>query len=182
MEARPESRVPAEAPRTPVLSSGLAGSTAEGVERVLACTETAIAAIKDRTEQQVRQIATDLELRAMEEAVERRARLEQVRHELADRAGALLLAYEGINQRLGEIDAALAGWTDQTGRTQFGPGPTPAVPGRVTLRERQRISVPYDEALASTHTEIVQPLPPPVVLHPQRSGRRRWLPWQREAA
>jgi hypothetical protein len=169
MEARLESRVPVQAPRVPVPSPSLAGSTTEAVERVLACTQTAVDAIKDRTEQQVRQIATDLELRAMEEAVERRMRLEQLRHELADRASALLLSYEAINQRLGEIDAVLAGWTEQVGsRGQVGPGQPSAALGRVTLRERQRISVPYDKAL--------------VAFHAQRPSRRRWLPWRREAA
>jgi hypothetical protein len=93
----------------------------------------------------------------MEEAVERRIRLERVRHELADRAAALLGAYEGIHQRLGEIDAVLAGWTDQAAnRGQAWPRP-------------------------AQHAEAPQPAPP-TVLHAQRPSRRRWLPWQREAA
>lgn len=117
--------------------AGVAAPTVEAVERILAGTEATVAAINERAERQARQISTDLEQRAMEEALERRARLEQVRHELAERAAALLVAYEGIHQRLAEIDAALAGWAwaEQAGRE------------RVTLRERQRISVPHEEPL-----------------------------------
>lgn len=139
MEARQESRLPAH-PFAPASPSSLPEPAAETIERVLARTEAAIEAIEARTERQVRQVATDLELRTMEEAVERRMRLERVRHELADRATALLSAYEGIYQRLGEIDTVLAGWTDQAAnRGQAWPVPAQAPPGKVALRERRRI-------------------------------------------
>jgi hypothetical protein len=147
----------------------LAGPAAEAVERILASTDAAIAAIRSRTELQVRQIAADLEVRAAEEALERRARLEQLHRELAERASALAAAYEALGAQLRALDSAR-------------PGIAPSWPTtiRMTLRERRRVALSYDgEATAPTvlHSVRQQPVPD---AHPPR--RRRWLPWHREAA
>lgn len=157
MEARPESQVAAEA-----------------VDRILASAEAAIAAIRGRTEQQLRGIAADLEARAAEEAAERRARLERLRAELGERAATLAGAYRAINEQLAAVEAALAlGGAGAGGARRSGPVPPGATAVKVTLRERQRIELAGDAA-----SQIAQP----TAIREQRARRRRWLPWQREAA
>jgi hypothetical protein len=158
MEVRPESQVAAEA-----------------VDRILASAESAIAAIRGRTEQQLRGIAADLEARAAEEAAQRRARLERLRAELGERAATLAGAYRAINEQLAAVEAALAmggaGAGGETRRSE--PVPPGATAVKVTLRERQRIELAGDAA-----SQIAQP----PTIRGQRARRRRWLPWQREAA
>jgi hypothetical protein len=181
MEARQEGRAPADLLNAAVLSSNLAGSTAEAVDRILISTEEAVASIKARTEQQVRQIAADLEAQALQEALERRACLERVRRELADRAAALGAAYEAINRQLWAVDAALADFAAVPSASAGGVGLDRhhGPPAEVTLRERRQIGIPYDEAVASVPAIALEQVVSSTAV---RSRRRWWAPWQREAA
>lgn len=186
METRLEGRAQAEQTDPAASQSSLASSTAEAIERILARTESAAAAIRGRAEQQARQMAADLELRAVEEAIERRTRLEQLHSELASRAAALGVAYEAIGEQLTAVEAALSGWVAGSGfAAQAEAGQARVAAIRMTLRERRRIDVPYDGAPPSGPGGA-QPPPPfagavPLETHAPRR-RRWWTPWQREAA
>jgi hypothetical protein len=161
METRPESRVAAEA-----------------VERILAAAEAAVEAVGRRSEQELRRIDAELDARAAEEAEERRLRLERLRAELGERARALAGAYAAILGQLAGIEAALAGEPlgpdGQASRAEA--GRVAAI--KMTLRERQRIDL-----TGELPTQLHEAVPIPRQPQPQqRIRRRRWLPWQREAA
>ena len=51
---------------------------------------------------------------------------------------------------------------------------------KMTLRERQRISIAYEEPVAPVYA--MPPPPPPTPIGEQPGRRRWWRPWQREAA
>jgi hypothetical protein len=192
MEARQEGPEPAELLHAAVRSSNLAGSTAEAVDQILASTEEAVASIRARTEEQVSQIAADLEARGLEEALERRLRLEQVRRELADRASTIATAYEAISQQLWAIDAVLGGFSPGTAAQVLRPvtETQQGMEAQLTLRERQRISLPYDQPASPSPDQPVAPIAagateqasPPLAIDEQHPARRWWAPWQREAA
>jgi hypothetical protein len=160
METRPESRVAAEA-----------------VDRILSSAEAAIAAIRGRTEQQLRGIVADLEARAAEEAAERRARMERLRAELGERAVALAGAYQAVAEQLAAVEAALAaGGPGGAGEGRAAPVSPGAAAVKVTLRERARIELAADAAPEAAR-------PPAVQARRAEPARRRWWPpWQREAA
>lgn len=180
----------------------LAESAAAAVERILSCTEPAIAAVSRRTEQQVRELALEIEVKARHEALRKRAQLAELRAELTDRAAALADHYEAVIGQLLAVEALLDEEIgvplEQTERS--GERPRPAV--KMTLRERQRIDIAYDEQGASS---ILPPWAPPGTARLQEAAasaedvstpvsaslpvplaaqqpRRWWRRWQREAA
>jgi len=162
----------------------VAGSTAEAVGRILASTEAAVAAIRGRAERQVRLLASDVEARATEEAMERRRHLEQLRQDLAKRAASLSIAYQAINEQLAAVDVALGHWgAGRFGRPpQDDPAPASVEAIKMTLSERQRIAVPYEEAVVPGGGEEVQRMSSSTAVGASQPRRRWWRPWQREAA
>lgn len=151
-------------------------SSVEAVDRILAYTDTAVASIVRRTEHQVREIAAAADAQSASEALVRREQIAQLRRELTDRASALAVRYEAILDQLDAAEVALATWAGPA-RPQAGPADPRVDAIKMTLRERQRISVAYEET----------PAPPvqaarPVAFGETQSRRRWWRPWQREAA
>jgi len=186
MEARPESQAHAQQQQAGVpVPPNVAGSTAEAVERILASTEAAVAAVRGRAERQVRMLASDVEARAAEEAMERRRHLEQLRQDLARRAASLSVAYQAINEQLAAVDTVLGRWS---GSASFGAPPqdehaSASVEAiKMTLRERQRITVPYQETVTPATEEDAQLTSRFAAVGVSQPRRRWWRPWQREAA
>ncbi len=169
-----------------VAPSGEATSTAsaaEAVDRILASTESAVASIVRRTEHEVRGMAADLDSRIARDAIERTARLVQLRRELTDRASTLAVHFEAILDQLDAVEAALAVNTGGARGVRHGtePGDTRVAAIKMTLRERQRISVAYEEPVQPV--EAVPQVPPPAMPVAMPQPRRRWWRlWLREAA
>ncbi len=158
-------------------------SAAEAVDRILASTESAVASIVRRTEHEVRGMAADLDSRIARDAIERTARLVQLRRDLTDRASTLATHFEAILDQLDAVEAALAVNTGGAQGARHGaePGDTRVTAIKMTLRERQRISVAYEEPVRPVEAaHQAPPLAAPVAL-PQRR-RRWWRLWLREAA
>lgn len=185
---------PAEPPRHPLAAApALAPSTADAVDRILSYTESAVASIVRRTEHQVREIAADVDARATRDATERSGQLAQLRRELTERATALAVHYEDILNQLDAVEAALAalgGEPKRAGRrSEPDPGDDRIRAIKMTLRERQRISVAYEEPAAVIDASPQPPVavaPAPVPMPPsfaESQPRRRWWHlWHREAA
>ncbi|HEY5053473.1 MAG TPA: hypothetical protein VII45_08705 [Solirubrobacterales bacterium] len=188
---------PAEPPQAPLAAAPpLAPPTAEAVDRILSYTESAVASIVRRTEHQIREIAAEVDARATRDATERSAQLSQLRRELTDRATALAVHYEEILNQLDAVEAALAalggerkGGAEQP-RPEQGDARVRAI--KMTLRERQRISVAYEQPAGGVIDASPQPpvdaaprqvpAPPPTPLAAPQSRRRWWHLWHREAA
>lgn len=146
---------------------------AEAVERIIASAEAAAGGIGRRTEAELGRIAAQLDARATIEAAERRLRLERLRVDLAERAEALSGAYAAIVEQLAALEAALA--EERRGAEEAAGGDSQRLARiRMTLRERQRMELSSELP--------AQPAPPFPLIPQDRSRRRRWLPWQREAA
>lgn len=158
-------------------------SAAEAVDRILASTESAVASIVRRAEHEVRGLAADLDSRIARDAIERTARLVQLRRELTDRASTLAVHFEAILDQLDAVEAALAinAGGARGARPGTEPGDSRLAAIKMTLRERQRISIAYEEP--AQPAEAAPQTPPPVapVAMPQRR-RRWWRLWLREAA
>lgn len=132
------------------------------VDRILASTESAVSSIVRRTEYEVQGMAAEVDARLAREAIERTERLTRLRHELTERASVLAVHFDAILAQLDAVEAALA---PSAGRVHQRPvGPSSAAI-KMTLRERQRISVAYEEPVS--HME---------------ARRRWWQLWSREAA
>jgi hypothetical protein len=121
-------------PSNPMPHTDFATPVAGAVAEILACADIAAGAIARQAEAQVREMTARAESRPAEEAARRRARLEQVRGELAERAAALAFSYGSIVEELGVIDRMLA--EDDPRLAAI----------KMTLRERRRIHVPTGEA------------------------------------
>jgi hypothetical protein len=176
----------------------LAPTTAEAVDRILSYTDSAVSSIVRRTEHQVREIAAEVDARATVEAARHGARLANLRRELTDRATALAMHYEEILDQLDAVEAALEAFGgERQERAEGVPrdgGDARVSAIKMTLRERQRISVAYEEPTGGI-VEVPQPAPttvaatsqpvpvappdPPVELQPRR---RWWRLWHRKAA
>lgn len=174
----------AEPPPAPVEPVPLLPTDAtETVDRILSSTESAVAAIVRRTEQEVRGMAAEFDARMTRDALERTARLTQLRRELTDQASALAVHFEEILNQLEAVEAAL-GMRAGGGSTGHAPPDSrdPQVAAiKMTLRERQRISLAYDLP-GQPPVEAAAPPSPgeaPVVAYPRR---RWWQVWSREAA
>jgi hypothetical protein len=188
---------PAEMPRNPLAAAPpLAPPTAEAVDRILAYTESAVASIVRRTEHQVREIAAEVDAQAARDATERCAQLAQMRHELTERATSLAVHYEDILNQLDAVEAALAAMGGETKDESRPPGPDQGDERiraiKMTLRERQRISVAYEVPPGGTIDASPQPVAAtPVATAPvaapipfagSQPRRRWWHLWHREAA
>jgi len=171
-------------------------SGADMVAGIVDCAEDAVEAIASRAEHEIAQIAAEVDARVLRGGVERRLRLESLRHELAARATALAAAQSEVADLLAAVDTQL-GWS--TAPAAPAPQPEPAdarvAAIKMTLRERQRIHMPAPAAPAPLEAIPAQPLPPheTVVLPSpeavvsalpvaQYERRRWWRPWQRAAA
>jgi hypothetical protein len=177
---------PAQPYRAPLAAApAVAPSTADAVDRILSYTESAVASIVRRTEHQVREIAAEVDARATLDAAERSAQLAELRRELTDRASALAVHYEEILDQIDAVEAAmaaLAGERAEQRPTEQGDARVRAI--KMTLRERQRISVAYEEPSAPIVEATVQPIPmqPPIPPADPEPRRRWWRLWHREAA
>jgi hypothetical protein len=157
-------------------------SSADSVDRILAYTDTAIASIVRRTEHQVREIAVATDARGRSEAIERHAQLAQLRRELTDRASALAIPYEAILNQLEAAEAALALWAGTGAGAEHGADAfDPRVDAiKMTLRERQRISIAYEEPAPAP--VYAMPAPAPIPFREEPAPRRWWQRRHREAA
>jgi alanyl-tRNA synthetase len=186
---------PAEPPGAPLAAAPpLAPSTADAVDRILAYTESAVASIVRRTEHQVREIAAEVDARATRDATERSSQLGQLRRELTERASALAVHYEDILNQLDAVEAALAALGGESGTAkerQSEPDQNDAriAAIKMTLRERQRISVAYEASTpavieAQPQAQPMQPIPmqQPAPMVDSLPRRRWWHLWHREAA
>ncbi len=131
-------------PTTPMPRTECAASAAEAVAEILACADMAVAAIGRQAEARVREINARAEAGPAEEAGARRAHLELLRGELAERAAALALSYGSILEELGAIDRMLGG-ESAAGAEAGDPDPRVAAI-KMTLRERRRVHAPAEQA------------------------------------
>jgi hypothetical protein len=187
---------PAESPLAPVAAAPLhTPSPADAVDRILSYTESAVASIVRRTEHQVREIAAEVDARATRDAAERSTQLAQLRRELTDRASALAVHYEDILDQLDAVEAALRALGGEPGeapkRAFSEPGDARVTAIKMTLRERQRISVAYEEpagVVEAAPRPVVEAVPPPspisspALMTTAQPRRRWWRLWHREAA
>jgi hypothetical protein len=153
-------------------------AAAAAVDRILASTESAVSSIVRRTEYEVRGMAAEVDARIAREASERTQRLLQLRHELTERAAVLAVHFDAILAQLDSVEAALAPSTARARQERV--DSTPAAV-RMTLRERQLISVAYEEpaspvSVVNQASASISPLPMP------EPRRRWWQLWSREAA
>jgi len=174
----------------------LAPPTADAVDRILSYTESAVASIVRRTDHQIREIAAEVDARASRDATEHSARLAQLRRDLTDRATALAVHYEEILNQLDAVEETLTaiGGERMGGAEQPRPEQNDARVRaiKMTLRERQRISVAYEQPADGVIGASLQPpvegvprstpMQPPTPLPTSQSRRRWWHLWHREAA
>jgi hypothetical protein len=153
---------------------------AEAVDRILASTESAVASIVRRTEHEVRGMAADLDARIARDAIERTARLVQLRRELTERASALAVHFEAILDQLDAVETALAAGSGAA-RAAAEPGDSRLMAIKMTLRERQRISVAYEQPEQPAEVPDLTP-PAPMPMAVPESRRRWWRGRRREAA
>lgn len=183
---------PSDADRYPVQAA--VDPSAAAIAEIVACAEQAIDAIVERAELQITELAAAVEARVMEAGMDRRQRLQQLRHDLAAKASALAVAQAEVGGLLGAIDAQLdAIRVAPAGVERLYATPPPELSDprvaaiKMTLRERQRIHVPAPVAEPQTAFEQVefaidhggQVAALPAVDYDKR---RWWRPWQRAAA
>jgi len=142
---------------SPMPRTECASTAAEAVAEILACADVAVGAIGRQAEAQVREMTERAEARPAEEAMRRQVHLEQLRHELAERAAALAFSYNSILEELGAIDRMLAGEADGlAGQGEVESDPRLASI-RMTLRERRRVH-PAGEASDMPAAPWVEPV------------------------
>ncbi len=162
----------------PTTEAASVDAATAAVDRILASTESAVSSIVRRTEHEVRGMAAEVDARIAREAIERTARLTRLRHELTERAAELAVHFDAILAQIDAVDAALA---PSAGHGHQGRVDRQTAAVRMTLRERQRISVAYDQPVPTV--DVVTPAPAPIAPISTSESRRRW--WQlrsREAA
>jgi hypothetical protein len=146
---------------------------------VLVSTESEVAAIMRRAEQEVARLDSEAEERLHRQMAQRREQLAELRWELTERASLLASRFEAMLDLLDAAEIQLGGEP-----------PTPRVDGdermdaiRMTLRERRRVSFAHEPATHGDPAAIAAAEAAGEQLEQAPTPKRRWWHrWLREAA
>lgn len=159
----------------------VAAQGARDLRGVLARTETEVAAIMRRAEEEVARLGAEADARHQEQVDARLRELAELRWTLTERASVLATRFEAVLDLLEAAELRLGG--PALPRPEGGEDPNAKVRAiRMTLRERHRIDFAHEpQAAASADVVTVEGA---TVQEPAHSGRRRrwWHRWLREAA
>jgi hypothetical protein len=157
----------------------MAAAGTEAIARIMQAAEGEVADVFSRAEEAVTAMAAAAERRVQDQTRERRGELARLRRDLTDSASALAHRFEAMLDLLENAEAELARRAGEPYERRSRPDDrVEAI--RLTVRERQRITIPQEAP--PQRPSLVSVGEPPAKQAPERRRRRWWRLWTREAA